>query len=126
MSRPLLSKEKEAHVKGLIDLLQSTEKTTDEVVEIKRSSFLDLVGLAKLILSEKPIVIEEDLSPADAGDIANVSRPVIMHLYETGVLKGYPVKSQIRIKRESLMKYIEDRESFAVATRELDKKGYGI
>lgn len=117
-----LPKEEQESAKGLLALLKGAEKPSAEVIELKlrRESFHELVGLVELLVGE------DDLSPADAGILAKVSRPVIMHLLETGVLKGYPVKSQWRIKRDSVLKYIEERENFAKAMQKMDELGYGM
>jgi excisionase family DNA binding protein len=80
----------------------------------------------ELLLGAKPIVLEEDLSPAKAGEIAQISRPIIMHLLKVGKLKGYPVGSQMRIKKDSLLKYLEEREAFSETMAEMDKAGLGI
>lgn len=122
MSKLPLPKHEQESAEDLLDLLKRAEKPSGEVVELKlkKESFHQLVGLVELLVSD------DDLSPADAGKLAKVSRPVIMHLLETGVLKGYPVKSQWRIKRDSLMKYVEEREDFAKAMQKMDELGYGM
>ena len=122
MSKLPLPKDEQESARGLLALLKKAERPSAEVIELKlrKDSFHELVGLMEMLLGE------EDLSPADAGRLAKVSRPVIMHLLETGVLRGYPVKSQWRIKRDSLMKYIDEREDFAKAMQKMDEQGYGM
>ena len=122
MSKLPLPKHEKESVENLLAILKKAEKPSAEVIELKlkKESFRELVSLVELLVGD------DDLSPADAGKIAKVSRPVIMHLLETGVLKGYPVKSQWRIKRDSVLKYIEDRENFGKAMQEMDELGYGM
>ncbi|MBX3041381.1 MAG: helix-turn-helix domain-containing protein [Bdellovibrionaceae bacterium] len=122
MSKLPLPKQEKESAEGLLALLKKAEKPMADVIELKlkKESFHELVGLVELLVGD------DDLSPADAGKLAKVSRPVIIHLLETGILKGYPVKSQWRIKRDSLMKYIEERESFAKSMQKLDELGYGM
>jgi len=122
MSKLRLPQDNIDRAKGLLALLKTADKPSADVIELKleKESFHELVGLVELLAGE------DDLSPADAGKLARVSRPVIMHLLETGMLKGYPVKSQWRIKRDSVLKYLEDREKFAKVMQNMDEQGFGI
>jgi excisionase family DNA binding protein len=80
----------------------------------------------KLLLAEKPVVIEDDLSPAEAGEIAKVSKPMMLHYLKTGKINGYLVGTHWRVKRDSLLKFIDDRESFSKAMSDMDKAGFGL
>lgn len=126
MSRLLIPKDKEQKMRSLLAALKGAEKQSAQVIEIKRESVHELAHFLEEALESEALIVEEDLSPAEAGNLAGVSRPVIMHLLETGVLKGYPVKSQWRVKRDSLLKYIEERENLGKVMREMDEQGFGL
>ena len=126
MSRLLITKEKEEKVQNLLALLKGAEKQPKEVVEIKKSSLHELVGLVELLLDEKAIVLEDDLSPTEAGEIAGISRPSIMHMLKVGRLKGYEVGTHWRITKGSLLQYMEEREQFAQVMSKMDEDGFGI
>lgn len=126
MSRLLITKEKEEKVQNLLALLKGAEKQPKEVVEIKKSSLHELVGLVELLLDEKAIVLEDDLSPTEAGEIAGISRPSVMHMLKDGRLKGYEVGTHWRITKGSLLKYMEEREQFAQVMSKMDEDGFGI
>ncbi|MBX9767209.1 MAG: helix-turn-helix domain-containing protein [Bdellovibrionales bacterium] len=126
MSRLFITKEEEEKVQGLLAILKKAEKQTQETVAVAKTSIHELAGLMEQLLAEKPIVLEKDLSPSEAGEIAQISRPFVMHLMKAGTLKGYPVGSHWRIKKESLIKYMEERESLSQALGEMDKDGFGL
>jgi excisionase family DNA binding protein len=58
------------------------------------------------------VKIEDDLSSAEACEIAKVSKPMMLHYLKVGKINGYQVGSHWRVKKDSLLKFIEDRESF--------------
>ena len=60
--------------------------------------------------------------------MAGVSRSLIFHLLKAGKLEGYPigVGKHWRVKRDSLLKYIEEREEITNAFGEMDKAGFGL
>ena len=126
MSRLFMTTDKEKKVQGLLAILKVAESQSKDVVEIKKASIHELAGLVELLLEQKPVVLEKDLSPSEAGEIAQISRPVVMHLMKTGTLVGYAVGTHWRIKKDSLLKYMEERESFSKAMGEMDKDGFGL
>lgn len=131
MSRPFITKEEEQKVKGLLAVLKGAEKdpkATPETIEIRRVSAKELMGLMELLLNDKPIVLEEDLTPAEAAKIAGISRPLISHLLKTGKLDGYQigVGKHWKVKRNSLLKYIEERDEMTKMFGDMDKAGFGL
>jgi len=126
MSRLLISQAEEKKVEGLLMLLKGAESQPKEKVEILKSAVHDLVGLVELLLSKKPIVLEEDPSPTQAGEIAGIARSSIMHLVEGGRLRGYKVGTHWRIVKESLFQYMADREKFGAAMADMDEAGFGL
>lgn len=126
MSRPLMNNAEEKRVRGLLSLLKKAEEQPRETVEIRKDSVHELVGLVELLLEKKPIVLDNDVSPNEAAEIAGISRTSIMNMLKSGRLKGYEVGAHWRIKRESLLKYLADRESFAAGMAEMDKNGFGL
>jgi excisionase family DNA binding protein len=129
MSRPFITRKDEKKVKGLLGLLKGPEaRQSAGIVEIKEGSARELAGLIELLLEERPIVLEEDLTPSEAAQLAQISRHLIMHLVKSGKLSGYTigVGKHWKIKRDSILKYIEDRDSLSKAFGELDKAGFGL
>ncbi len=130
MSRPFMSQEEEKKMMGLLASLKGADGrgVAKETVEIKRVSAHELVGLIELLLQEQPVVLDEDLTPAEAAKIAQVSRPLVMHLLKTGKLKGYTIGigKHRKVKRDSLLKYMQEREELANAFGEMDKHGFGL
>lgn len=130
MSRPFMTQEEEKKVKGLLALLKGADqqRAVKETIEIKRISAAELVGLMELLLEEKPVVLEEALTPMEAAKIAQISRPMVVHLLKTGKLKGYTigVGKHWKVKRDSLLKYMEEREDLMKAFGEMDKAGFGL
>lgn len=128
MSRPFMSQEEETKVKGLLALLKGAEQrgAAKETIEIKRVSAHELAGLIELLLEEQPVVLDEDLTPAEAAKIAQISRPLVVHLLKTGKLKGYNigVGKHWKVKRDSLLKYMQEREELTKAFGEMDKAGF--
>lgn len=127
MSRPFITQEKEKKLKGLLALLKGAG-TTKEIIEIKQVSAKELVGLMELLLSEKPIVLDEDLTPSEAAKILGISRPLVVHLLETKKIEGYHigVGTHWKAKRNSVLKYLEERDELSKAFGEMDKAGFGL
>lgn len=126
MSKLLMNQAEEKKAQSLLLLLKGAEKQPKETVEILKSSVHELVGLVELLLSKKPIILEDDLSPTEAGEIVGISRTSVMNMLKTGRLKGYEVGTHWRITRDSLLKYLEDRESMMQMMGEMDKAGFGL
>lgn len=126
MSKLLMNQAEEKKVQSLLLLLKGAEKQPKETVEILESSVHELVGLVELLLSKKPIVLEEDLSPTEAGEIAGISRTSVMNMLKIGRLKGYEVGTHWRVTKDSVLKYLEDRESMMQMMGEMDKAGFGL
>lgn len=123
MSRLLINAAEEQKVQGLVATVKGAEKQPKEKVD---SAVNELVRLAELVLVKKPIVLEEDPSPTQAGEVAGIARSSIMHLLETGRLRGYQVGTHWRIVKESLFQYLEEREKFGAAMADLDENGFGL
>ena len=126
MSRLLMNEAEEKKVQGLLTLLKGAGKQPKETVEILRSSLNEIVGLVERLLAQKPIVLEADLSPTEAGEIAGISRRSVMNMVKSGRLGGYEVGTHWRITKDSLLKYMEARESFGAGMAEMDKHGFGL
>lgn len=127
MSRLFIDAEQEKKLKGLLANLKRNRKPPKkDTVEIKTNSLRELVELAEQLLLEKPVVVEVDPSPGEAGELAQVSRPFIMHLLKEGKLQGYQVGTHWRIKRASLLQYLADRENISAAIGVMDKDGFGL
>lgn len=127
MSRPLMSQAEEKKVLGLLAQLKGMGKQpAKETVEVLKSSVLEIVGLMELILAKKPIVLEKDLSPNEAAEIAGISRNSVMEMLKAGRLKGYEVGTHWRVTKDSVLKYLEDRESMTQMMGEMDKAGFGL
>lgn len=129
MSRPFINQEEEGKVKGLLATLKRAEQgPAGKAIEIEPASAHELVGLIELLLTEKPIVLEETLTPAEAAKIAQVSRPLIVHLLASGKLQGYKIGTgkHWKIKRDSLVQYMRERDELTQALGEVDKDGFGL
>lgn len=131
MSRPFINKKNEEKVKGLLALLQGASRNSrakSKTIEIKRVSALELMRLMELLLDENVIVLEEDLTPAQAAKIAGISRPLVTHLLKTGKLSGYQigVGKHWKVKRKSLFEYIKERDDMTKLFGKMDKAGFGI
>ena len=126
MSRMFIPKDKENSVRNLLSSLALIKTESNETVSVQKDSVLQLVGLVELLLAEKPVVIEDDLSSAEACEIAKVSKPMMLHYLKVGKINGYQVGSHWRVKKDSLLKFIEDRESFTKMMNKMDEAGFGI
>ena len=126
MSRMIISKDKEKSVRNLLLSLALIKTEAKETVSVKTDSVLQLLGLVELLLAEKPVVIEDDLSSAEACEVAKVSKPMMLHYLKTGKVNGYLVGAHWRVKKDSLLKFIEDRESFTKMMSKMDEAGFGI
>ncbi len=126
MSRMFIPKDKEKSVRNLLSSLALIKADAKDTVSVKKDSVMQLMGLVELLLTEKPIVVEDDLSSAEACEIAKVSKPMMLHYLKSGKINGYLVGAHWRVKKDSLLKFIEDRESFAKMMGEMDKAGFGL
>lgn len=126
MSRMFISKDKEKSVRTLLLSLALIKTESKETVSVKKDSVMQLLGLVELLLAEKPVVIEDDLSSSEACEVAKVSKPMMLHYLKTGKINGYLVGAHWRVKKDSLLKFIEDRESFTKMMSEMDEAGFGI
>ncbi len=124
MSKPLMDQAEEKRVRGLLSLLKTVKPPDDEPAEVREARH-EILGLVELCLEKKPIVLEKDLSPTEAGEIAGISRTTVMNLIKSGRLKGYEVGAHWRVTRDSLHKYMADREEFASGMAEMDEHGFG-
>jgi excisionase family DNA binding protein len=123
MSKPLLNQTEEMRIRDLLNLLRTKESANEspEVREAKR----EILKFVESCLDKKPVLLEKDLSPTEAGEIAGVSRTTITNLIKSGRLQGYEVGTHWRVKRESLQKYMSDREEFAEGMARMDGHGFG-
>lgn len=129
MSRPFINQEEEGKVQDLLATLKKAEeRPAGVVVQIELKSAHELVGLIESLLTEKPIVLEETLTPSEAARIAQISRPLVVHLLESGKLQGYKigVGKHWKIKRDSLVQYMRERDELTHAMGEMDKDGFGL
>jgi len=126
MSRLFITKEKEKSIQNLLASLVGLKSESKETVPVKKESVLEIMGLMELLLVEKPVVVEDDLSSSEACEIAKVSKPMMLHYLKVGKINGDQVGSHWRVKKDSLLKFIEDRESFTKAMGDMDKAGFGI
>lgn len=124
MSKPLMNQAEEKRVRGLLSLLK-TAKQPDEPAEVSEAR-REILGLVELCLEKKPVVLEKDLSPTEAGEIAGISRTTVTNLLKSGRLKGYEVGTHWRVTRDSLLKYMADREELAAGMAKMDEHGFGI
>jgi excisionase family DNA binding protein len=95
-------------------------------VQIERSQLKKLLGLLSNVLASKPLVVDEYLTPNDAAKIAGISRPVITEMLKNGTLLGHKVKSHWRVRKESLIAYITQRDTAFRAASSVDQDGFGI
>lgn len=130
MSYPLIEKEKEKQLKVMASQLNEKAKESvknhRKVIEIDSHAVKEILNLLDSILVQQPIVVQEDLTPNEAAELAGVSRPVIMDMIKSGGLEAYPVKSHWRITKNSLLKYISERSRTRKAIAAMDEDGFGL
>ena len=127
MSKPLMSQSKEKWLQGLLVTLKGAEnQPSGDSAAVLKSSIREVVGLMELLLSQKPIVLDKDLSPNEAAEITGVSRSLVMKMLKNGRLKGYEVGAHWRISKESVLKYLEDREEMMEMMSKMDEAGFGM
>lgn len=125
MSKPLMKLEEKKRFRGLLDLAKKAEKPTGESVEVRHARS-ELFGLVELLLANDTIVLENDLTPNEAAEVAGISRNSILKMLKTGRLQGYEVGSHWKVSRVSLLKYLEDREDMMRMMSKIDESGFGI
>lgn len=120
MTRPLIKEREEKELRRLQAHLINTSKKS---IALSKKEVRSLVDLISAILTKKPIVVDSYLTPNEAAKLAGVSRPLLIEMLKHGSLVGHMVGKHWRIKRESLMAYIDNRDKAARMTQELDEEG---
>ena len=66
--------------------------------------------------------------PSEAAKVLGISRPLVVHLLETKKIEGYRigVGKHWKVKRNSVLSYLEERDDLAKAFSEMDKAGFGL
>lgn len=125
MSKPLMkSEEEKKRFRGLLELAKKAERPS-ESAEVREARG-ELYGLIELILTKDTVLLENDLTPNEAGEIAGISRNSILKMLKTGRLQGYEVGSHWKVSRASLLKYLADREDMMRMMSKMDEAGFGI
>lgn len=127
MSKPLMkSEEEKKRFRGLLELAKKAERTS-EPAEVREARG-ELYGLIELILAKDTdaFLLENDLTPNEAAEVAGISRNSILKMLKTGRLQGYEVGSHWKVSRESLLKYLADREDMMRMMSKMDEAGFGI
>lgn len=125
MAKPLIRETEEKELKRLQSFLTNTAKKS-KTVSVSKKDATSLAKLINNILDTQPIVIEAYLTPNEAAKLAGVSRPVIIEMLKSGSLTGHTVGNHWRIKRESLVEYIENRDNAFRAVASQDQDGFGL
>jgi excisionase family DNA binding protein len=124
MSRPLLKNTEEKEFRRLqAHLVNTSNKADTDSVELTKKDAANLANLLSSILLEKPLVVDSYLTPNEAANLAGVSRPLLIEMLKSGALIGHTVGKHWRIKRESLIEYITNRDKASRLTQELDEEG---
>lgn len=128
MARLLLKETEEKDLLRLqAQLLESNDHAqSKKSVQIERSQLKKLLGLLNNVLASKPVVVDDYLTPNDAAKIAGVSRPLITEMLKNGTLLGHKVKSHWRVKKESLISYLAQRDLSFKAAAAVDQDGFGL
>jgi len=124
MTRPLLKDIEEKELRRLqAHLINTSKKTAVKVIALTKKEARSLANLLETILTKKPVVVDAYLTPNEAAKISGVSRPLIIEMLKHGSLIGHMVGKHWRVKKESLIDYIANRDKTARLMRELDKEG---
>ncbi len=129
MARLLLKETEERELLRLqAQLLESNDhaQSKKKSVQIERSQLKKLMALLNNVLASKPVVVDDYLTPNDAAKIAGVSRPLITEMLKNGTLLGHKVKSHWRVKKESLISYLAQRDLSFKAAAAVDQDGFGL
>lgn len=124
MSKPLMRAEEKKRIRGLLELAKKSEQPNQspEVREAKN----EIYGLVEIILTNDTVILENDLTPNEAAQVAGVSRNSILKMLKTGRLQGYEVGSHWKVSQASLRKYLDDRERMMNMMSKMDEAGFGI
>ena len=126
-SHALLEESESKALQGLrAKLVAQAEKASSKPLEISRDDVAALTLFIEKVLATKPLIFDETITPNEASEIAGVSRPMIMEMLKTGTLVGFKVGSHFKVKRDSLIKYIKERESAYQAMSAMDEDGFGV
>ncbi len=126
MTKPLLRETQEIELKRLQAHLINTSKKSSKSVSLSKKDLDRIVRLLNSIFVEKPIVVGEYLTPNEAAKLAGISRPVVIEMLRAGGLIGHQVGKHWRIKKESLLEYINTRDKATKAALAFDDAGFGI
>jgi len=125
MSKPLMkSEEEKKRFRGLLELAKKAERPS-EPAEVREARG-ELYGLIELILAKDTVLLENDLTPNEAAEIAGISRNSILKMLKAGRLQGYEVGSHWKVSRASLLKYLANREDMMRMMSKIDEAGFGI
>ena len=124
MSRPLLKEKEEKEFRRLqANLINTSKRAETKSVALSRKDARSIVDLIGTILDEKPVVVDSYLTPNEASKLAGVSRPLIIEMLKRGGLIGHMIGKHWRVKRESLVEYISNRDKTSRLMSELDEDG---
>lgn len=128
MSRPLL---KDSAAKELIKIQKQLEAESKgsgkKFIRLPVEDAEQLSGLIADILKLQPIVFEEDyLTPNEASEFAGVSRPMIVEMLKAKTLVGHQVGTHWRVKKQSLIDYMNRRDKAQQAVTAMDEDGFGL
>jgi excisionase family DNA binding protein len=127
MSRLLIQEAQEKELRRLqASLSHPAKKTAVNTVSLSKKDARNLVNLIQAILTERPIVIEEYLTPNEAARLSNISRPVIIEMLKNRALLGHLVGKHWRVKKDSLVEYMNTRDFTSKIARAEDEDGFGF
>lgn len=129
MSKLLIQKGEEKQLKLIKTQLEKKTNNDDGKAEIIRLPVEDANHLAKLlerIFKSEPVVIEDYITPNEAAKLAGISRPIITEMLETRKLQGHKVNSHWKVQKNSLLKYMNDRDNVQKIMSVMDEDGFGL
>jgi excisionase family DNA binding protein len=129
MSKLLVQKDEEKQLKLIKTQLEKQTNRNDEKVGIITLPIKDANQLAQLlnrIFNSEPIVIDDYITPNEAAKIAGVSRPIITEMLEASKLQGHKVNSHWKVQKNSLLKYMSERDNVRKVMSSTDEDGFGL
>ena len=127
MSRLLIQKIEEKELRRLqVSLSHTSNKTEAKSISVSKKDARNLVNLIQAILTEKPIIVDQYITPNEAAKLAGISRPVVIEMLKTGGLIGHLVGKHWRVKKDSLVEYINTRDQAFRIARDEDEDGFGL
>lgn len=128
MTKPLVAQAAEMRLRIIQSHLKVPETNRKtKSIELPVNDARHLFALIQTILRDHPIILSEEyLNPSEAARLAGVSRPVIVEMLKNKKLVGHKVGTHWRVKRDSLLAYIDNRDQASRAVSAMDEEGFGV